>query len=81
MAEQWLLLTNGTDAQGRKALTFYVSLQGGFFFPYCIAKQNKELRKTPRRRRDCRRHSQICTGGDVSNPWVASGEPAEPGAW
>lgn len=41
MAEQGLLLTNGIEGQGRKALTFHVSLQGGFFFPllYCKAKQ------------------------------------------
>lgn len=41
MAEQGLLLTNGIEGQGRKALTFHVSLQGGFFFSllYCKAKQ------------------------------------------
>ena len=81
MMEQWLLLTNEIEGQGRGALTFHMSLQCGVFFPYCIVKLNKELRKTARRRRNCRLRSQICTGGDVRGPWVASGQPAEPGVW
>lgn len=41
MMEQWLLLTNVIEGQGREALTFDVSPQCGFFFPllYCKAKQ------------------------------------------
>ena len=85
MMEQWLLLTNGIEGQGREALTFHVSLQCGFFFPYCIAKLNKELRQTARRRRNCRLCSQICTGGDVRGPWVArslgTGKTMESTTW
>lgn len=53
------------------------------FFCYCttfIAKQNKELRKACKRKRNCRLHPKTCRDPGGACGWAAESQPS-PGSW